>query len=812
MNVMSVEICVQAVIGAYRDASKLVQRLKDKQETSEEFILPEHLTKDFEDSLKLGCVAVQTQYDHDVRRFGETYARGDAIAREQMKDILIALQQAVITHLREVYMDETSLDLHSLKETSDDSRVNATVCLGQLYQRMSTATAALKQISRPGFVESNGAKVPGCPEYSSSRSTHSSLGGRPSESQSTASDTTYNSRSAAGNDRKPSGVSMPQRRSSSNSVFSNTSEREPPARVTPGEDNVPALPFFMHIQTNRVVQTAPSDGQKRNLSPNPDASPPPPYIANLSPPVPGSEEKGQRFPPHSAFYQPPASNAHVSPLQSPGSQRRTGILGNGNERHSPPHVQTSQVHELGCGILRETDPGVLGISRKTTQDSWSQEVPLNPDYSTLEYVDEPDARSLPSASSAASQEYQRKAQQRQQAMQRAYQQQRPQDPIVRADADNTGAPTSIDPADYIVEARDPAMPSSPRPSSIHSSSSAGSRIRAFTFKRALPPGLAKVISKPAPLPLEAQPRYVRPQKPDPGDERETHIHNPPSPSIEQSKSWSNTVSLTAASTTRRLESGMRPPTSPHFRTVDSVLNLPTESSPGEFCKGAVRAQIGARKKGFSLESRRSTKKGQEFFFECTKCSFQVPAAVSTALPSGGRGAVKREKMFDPQIWVSPGGIKYRWVFLAKSHVPSKLAATKGTTTGRSSAHKNSNAAAEDVFGCYICHSEGAARGWLDDNCQTTQRAESRPVMGLGSLEEGNTATGGKGGDNEDDKTSKTTPTFTGVRAFLAHLETHRTASRTPGFIVATEMNCIVGRVADDSEDFDLNLPPLLPCP
>jgi len=135
------------------------------------------LTRELDDSLALGSLTVQSQYDHDVRRFGETYARGDALAREQMKDILITLQQAIISHLREVYMDDAVLDLHVLRETSDDSRVNTTVCLGQLYQRMSTATAAVKQISRT-YVEEPNNVPPSRPShslaYSSSRSTHSS--------------------------------------------------------------------------------------------------------------------------------------------------------------------------------------------------------------------------------------------------------------------------------------------------------------------------------------------------------------------------------------------------------------------------------------------------------------------------------------------------------------------------------------------------------------------------------------------------------------------------------------------------------------
>jgi hypothetical protein len=88
--------------------------------------------------------------------------------------------------------------------------------------------------------------------------------------------------------------------------------------------------------------------------------------------------------------------------------------------------------------------------------------------------------------------------------------------------------------------------------------------------------------------------------------------------------------------------------------------------------------------------------------------------------------------------------------------------------------KNSN----DVYGCYFCCAEGAAKGWLELD--------------------GQRASGGK--------TSNITPTFDGLDAFLAHLDTHRLCHRIPGLIVANELNCIVGRGANDGEDFDLNLP------
>lgn len=237
--------------------------------------------------------------------------------------------------------------------------------------------------------------------------------------------------------------------------------------------------------------------------------------------------------------------------------------------------------------------------------------------------------------------------------------------------------------------------------------------------------------------------------------------------------------MTAASGNLPSGSTMRPPTSRHVQVAMSELNLPNESNLAGFCKGAVRTQLGSRKKGFSLQHRQGAK-GQEYFYQCTKCSFEGPAAVSTALPSGGRGAVKREKTFDVQVRVSEGGIKYRWALLAKSHV-SKKAASKD---GQHGSH--------DVFGCYFCCAEGMAIGWVDNS-------PSAQLATLGSLGDEKT---------QGNPVTSTTPTFTGLQPFLAHLDTHRTASRTPGQTVANATNCIVGRTADDGEDFDLNLPPL----
>lgn len=135
--------------------------------------------KELEDSLALGPPMIQGQYTYDMKRFGETYACGDPQAREQMKDVLITLQDAVLSNLQNVWMDDEPLDCTALQTASDDSRVNAMVCLGQLSQRISAAAAATARLPRENMlypVKNDLMPLSPSLQYSSSRSTQSSGG------------------------------------------------------------------------------------------------------------------------------------------------------------------------------------------------------------------------------------------------------------------------------------------------------------------------------------------------------------------------------------------------------------------------------------------------------------------------------------------------------------------------------------------------------------------------------------------------------------------------------------------------------------
>ncbi|KAL9107175.1 MAG: hypothetical protein Q9227_007875 [Pyrenula ochraceoflavens] len=142
--------CVSAIISAYHDGTNLVQRLRDaraakKRQATAALIEVEKDSINLEKSLGRGPSAISEEYDQGYSRFGATFAKGDATAREQLKDIIISLQIGVLSELRCAWSDDTAVDYRSLQNASNENRTNTVVCLGQLYQRMCTQ-APLKRL------------------------------------------------------------------------------------------------------------------------------------------------------------------------------------------------------------------------------------------------------------------------------------------------------------------------------------------------------------------------------------------------------------------------------------------------------------------------------------------------------------------------------------------------------------------------------------------------------------------------------------------------------------------------------------------
>lgn len=128
----------------------------------------------------------------------------------------------------------------------------------------------------------------------------------------------------------------------------------------------------------------------------------------------------------------------------------------------------------------------------------------------------------------------------------------------------------------------------------------------------------------------------------------------------------------------------------------------------------------------------------------------------------GSKKTKAEKTFDSRVRIAENGIRYRWVFLAKSHVQCK-SMPEGPTARDGSF---------GAFGCIFCCAEGAGRGW---------------------------GAAGNGGN---------APTFGNVGSFMEHLQMHRRTEASPGPEMQTRTKCVVGRIAEPGEDFEINFPPL----
>ena len=104
-----------------------------------------------------------------------------------------------------------------------------------------------------------------------------------------------------------------------------------------------------------------------------------------------------------------------------------------------------------------------------------------------------------------------------------------------------------------------------------------------------------------------------------------------------------------------------------------------------FCKGAwdVREET---KKGLALRTMPSGMYNTKDVWECRSCNFRGNTYTVT-LP--GKKA-KKETIVDPNIHTSKSGIRYKWIFLAKSHVKKKTPDSAGE---------------ECNYGCVICSVE-----------------------------------------------------------------------------------------------------------
>ncbi|KLJ08811.1 hypothetical protein EMPG_15750 [Blastomyces silverae] len=197
-----------------------------------------------------------------------------------------------------------------------------------------------------------------------------------------------------------------------------------------------------------------------------------------------------------------------------------------------------------------------------------------------------------------------------------------------------------------------------------------------------------------------------------------------------------------------------------------TLYLPSEDNKyAGFCKGAWKMQTGTRK-AMRADQRPVGMFSQVLFWRCRECNFEGPMNLSSEnppstsmhTPSFSRTTPldQPSRSFDHRVQVHPGtGIRYRWAFLAKSHGYCKR--VPPTTDGSTCS-----------YGCIYCCSE---------------RRGPAPIFG-------------------------------NVDTFMEHLRTHdgakiRGHSPRPEQELLNRTKCLMGRLAHDQEEFDINIPPIL---
>ncbi|EEP77958.1 predicted protein [Uncinocarpus reesii 1704] len=204
-------------------------------------------------------------------------------------------------------------------------------------------------------------------------------------------------------------------------------------------------------------------------------------------------------------------------------------------------------------------------------------------------------------------------------------------------------------------------------------------------------------------------------------------------------------------------------------SIPTGLYLPGEENKfAGFCKGAWKLQNGM-KKAFRLDFRPSGMYLQISTWRCTKCMFEGPMGhtptISRNSPSAAIQGYARttpltgssSQDFDQRVRLhGPTGIRYRWAFLAKSHVSVRVAPKSDDGT-------------EGRFACIYCCVE--------------QRGPA--------------------------------PMFADIDSFMQHLLIHAGSlsgtidartQRVPPQELLDWTKCILGRVATEGEGFDINIP------
>jgi hypothetical protein len=197
----------------------------------------------------------------------------------------------------------------------------------------------------------------------------------------------------------------------------------------------------------------------------------------------------------------------------------------------------------------------------------------------------------------------------------------------------------------------------------------------------------------------------------------------------------------------------------------TVTSRPSkENNYHNFCKGAwsIRTSV---QSGLEIVTRPDGLYNSHTLWQCKHCFFQGETFINASVQ---KGKLKKETTVDTSVYTSASGLRYKWIFLAKSHVRKRSVNAhrrtasrvkiRGGSATRGRSESSEKGGMEDCnFGCVICSAEG-----------------------------------------------KVTGIFGNVETLMSHILLDHVSSMSE--VTAVRAKCVVGREAGGDEEWDLNIP------
>ncbi|KAH8732150.1 hypothetical protein GQ44DRAFT_721456 [Phaeosphaeriaceae sp. PMI808] len=138
MSGLEVVAAVAAIVSAFHGGSELLKHIKTKRRRSRE-AQQEFEEKKLQDSLVSGEQQISLRWAQDMKEFGDLIRVGDVVARDQLQHITIMMQGEIIKALQmAVQFEHAVLNLTLLQEASNTNKQATFVTLDQLKQRLVT--------------------------------------------------------------------------------------------------------------------------------------------------------------------------------------------------------------------------------------------------------------------------------------------------------------------------------------------------------------------------------------------------------------------------------------------------------------------------------------------------------------------------------------------------------------------------------------------------------------------------------------------------------------------------------------------------